>query len=100
MSEAQAMFALLRQSADPQASEAIEKLVQDAPARKLGRINALAFAAERGLNEEAFVGPFLHAAKIGLFYLSWNVLCPCCGCVLDSNATLKTIQKDEYSCTL
>jgi class 3 adenylate cyclase len=100
MSEAQAMFALLRQSADPEAADAIQKLVQDGPDRKLGRINALAFAAERGLNEEAVVGAFLHAAKIGIFDLSWNVLCPGCGGVLDSNATLKTIQKDEYSCSL
>ncbi len=100
MSEAQAMFALLRQSADPQASDAIEKLVQDAPDRKLGRINALAFAAERGLNEEAVVGAFLHAARIGLFDLSWNVLCPGCGGVLDANTTLRTVQSDEYSCSL
>src|SRR5688572_2815300 len=100
MSEAQAMFALLRQSADPEASDAIEKLVQDAPDRKLGRINALAFAAERGLNEEAVVGAFLHAARIGLFDLSWNVLCPGCGGVLDANTTLRTVQSDEYSCSL
>ena len=36
MSEAQAMFAMLRQSADPEASNAIEKLVDDAPDQNSG----------------------------------------------------------------
>ena len=46
------------------------------------------------------VAAFLHAARIGMFDMSWNVLCPGCGGVLDSNATLKTVQKDEYVCAL
>ena len=76
MSETQAMLQLLRQSADPEAADAVERLVEAAPDRKLGRINALAFAAERGLNEEAAIGAFVHSAKIGIFDLSWKVLCP------------------------
>ena len=39
-------------------------------------------------------------ARIGMFDMSWNVLCPGCGGVLDTNATLKTVQKDEYVCAL
>ena len=35
-----------------------------------------------------------------MFDISWNVLCPGCGGVLDTNATLKTVQKDEYACAL
>ena len=46
------------------------------------------------------VAAFLHAARIGMFDISWNVLCPGCGGVLDTNATLKTVQKDEYLCAL
>ena len=46
------------------------------------------------------VAAFLHAARIGMFDMSWNVLCPGCGGVLDTNATLKTVQKDEYVCAL
>lgn len=100
MSEAQSMFGLLRQSADPAVVDAIERLVEDAPDRMLCRINVLDFARRHGLGEERVIAAFLHAAKIGLFDLSWNVLCPGCGGVLDSNATLKTIQKDSYSCSL
>jgi class 3 adenylate cyclase len=32
--------------------------------------------------------------------LSWNILCPGCGGVLDSTATLKTIDRQEYFCAL
>ena len=46
------------------------------------------------------IAAFLHATRIGMFEISWNVLCPGCGGVLDTNATLKTVQKDEYVCSL
>ena len=100
MSEAQALFTVLRQSADPVAAAAIERHVTEAQARELCRINVLDFAARYGLDEERAIGAFLHAARIGLFELSWNVLCPGCGGVLDSNATLKGIRRDQYACAL
>ena len=43
----------------------------------------LAFAAARGLDEEHTIAAFLHAAQLGIFELSWDVLCPTCGGVLD-----------------
>ena len=53
-----------------------------------------------GLDEEKTIAAFLHAARIGVFDLSWNVLCPGCGGVLDANATLKSVHADEYNCAL
>jgi len=100
MSEAQALFAVLRQSADADCVAAIERLVDDAPDYQLSRINALDFARRHGLDEEKVIAAFLHAARIGLFELSWNVLCPGCGGVLDANATLKSVRADEYNCAL
>jgi class 3 adenylate cyclase len=100
MDEAQTLFGVLRQSAQPAVVDAIEGAVRAAPDRKLGRINALAFAAEHGLPEEATVAGFLHAARLGLFDLSWNVLCPGCGGVLDANTSLKSVQAEEYTCAL
>ena len=32
--------------------------------------------------------------------MSWNILCPACGGVLDSGATLKTVKQAEYTCVL
>ena len=100
MSETASMFGLLRQTADKDVVDAIERLIADAPDHKLCRINVLAFAAKEGLAEERALSAFLHAAKIGIFEMSWNVLCPGCGGVLDSNATLKTVHSDAYLCSL
>ncbi len=100
MSEIQAMFALLRQTADSGVADVLERQVADAPDRKLARINPLAFAEEHGLDPERVIAALLHAAKIGIFDMSWNVLCPGCGGVLDSNTTLKTVSSDAYACTL
>ena len=99
-SETDALFAVLRQSANPAAVSAIERLVEEAPDRDLCRVNALDFAGRNRLDEEAVIAAFLHAARLGIFELSWNVLCPGCGGVLDAGATLKTVSRDEYKCAL
>ena len=98
MSEAEPLFAVLRQTADAEVVGAIEKLVHDAPDRALSRINLLDFAGAARLDEERVIAAFLHAVRLGLFDLSWNVLCRSCGGVLDTNATLKTLNQNEYSC--
>ena len=98
MSEAKNLFPLLQQSAEPGIVGAIEKLVRDAPDRDLCRVNVLDFAAKRGLDQERSIAAFLHAARLGLFELSWNVLCPSCGGVLDAGATLRSVNREEYHC--
>ena len=100
MSDTKALFETLRASADPQVAAAIETLVGEGTDRALCRVNALVFAAERSLDEEKVIGAFLHAARLGLFELSWNVLCPGCGGVLDTTQTLKSVRKDSYDCAL
>jgi len=100
VSDTEALFNVLRQSADGDCVAAVECAVRDAPDRELCRINALSFAAKNGLDEERTLAAFLHAARLGLFDLSWNVLCPGCGGVLDASATLKTVNHDEYACGL
>jgi len=100
MSDTDALFDILRQSADGEVVDAIVRLVAEGPDRHLARVNALAFAAREGLDEEKTIAAFLHACRLGLFELSWNVLCPGCGGVLDANTTLKTVHSDEYTCSL
>jgi class 3 adenylate cyclase len=98
MSETESLFAALRQAADAEVVGAIERLVREAPDRALCRINALDFAREARLDEERVIAGFLHAARLGLFDLSWNILCPSCAGVLDANTSLKTITQPEYRC--
>src|SRR5215468_12152353 len=94
------LFNALRKSAKPKSVTAIEKLIEDGPDRELCRINALAFAAKYKLDEEDVIAAFLHGARLGIFDMSWNILCPACGGVLDSGATLKTVKQAEYRCVL
>lgn len=96
--EAESMFVLLRQTVDPASAATIEGLVAEAPDHKLVRINVVALATQQHLDEERTIAAFLHAAKIGIFDMSWNVLCPSCGSVLDSNTTLRTIRSEDYFC--
>src|SRR5215217_240988 len=98
--ETEALLTGLRQSANTEPVSAIKKLIKDAPDRELCRINALAFAAEHKLDEEDVIAAFLHGARLGIFDMSWNILCPACGGVLDSGATLKTVKQAEYTCVL
>jgi class 3 adenylate cyclase len=102
MSEAraQSLFGIVRQSADAEAVAAMEALVRNAPDHELCRVNVLDFATKRGLNEERVIAAFLHAARVGIFELSWNVLCPGCGGVLDATATLRNVHKENYECAL
>ncbi|HEX5318124.1 MAG TPA: adenylate/guanylate cyclase domain-containing protein [Stellaceae bacterium] len=99
-SQAEALFATLGQSADPEVAAAIEAEIREAPDRALCRINALAFAAKHRLDDERVIAAFLRAAHFGLFDLSWNVLCPGCGGVLGEGTTLKTVDRSEYLCAL
>jgi class 3 adenylate cyclase len=94
------LFKTLRQSAKPKPVSAIEKLIRNGPDRELCRINALAFAAKHKLDEDDVIAVFLHGARLGVFDMSWNILCPACGGVLDSGATLKTVKQAEYRCVL
>jgi class 3 adenylate cyclase len=100
MSDTKALFDTLRSSADRDVVAAIDAVIREGTDRKLCRINVLNFAAEHGLNEEKVISAFLHASRLGLFELTWNVLCPGCGGVLDATQTLRSVHKEAYDCAL
>ena len=100
MSDIQAQFSVLRQTADPAVADAIVQLIENGEDHQLNRINVLDFSQRTGLDEERLISGFLHASRLGLFDLTWNVLCPGCGGVLDAHATLKSLRHDDYNCAL
>ena len=100
MSDTQAQFSALKQAADPAVAEAIRHLIATGADHELNRINVLDFSRRTGLDEERVISGFLHASRLGLFDLTWNVLCPGCGGVLDAHSTLKSLRHDEYQCGL
>jgi class 3 adenylate cyclase len=100
MSDIQAQLSVLRQTADPAVADAIRDLIEQGEDHELNRINVLDFSKHAGLNEERVISGFLHASRLGLFELTWNVLCPGCGGVLDAHSTLKSLRHDDYNCAL
>jgi class 3 adenylate cyclase len=100
VSDSEAILAALRETADAATAAAIERVIKSGADHDLVRINVLAFAAARGLDEEHAIAAFLHAAQLGIFELSWDVLCPFCGGVLDVTRSLKDVHNEPYECAL
>jgi class 3 adenylate cyclase len=100
MSETQALFSVLKQTADSGVVDAIKDLVEKGEDRALNRVNLLDFSHKTGLDEEKVISGFLHASRLGMFDMGWNVLCPGCGGVLDAHDTLKSLRPDDYNCAL
>jgi class 3 adenylate cyclase len=98
MSEAETLFAALRQSADDDVVEMLERVVRDAPDHALNKINALDLAAREGIDQERVIAALLNAVGLGIFEMTWNVMCPSCAGVLSANKSLKTVDRAQYSC--
>lgn len=93
-------FENLRQSADREVASVLERVACSAPDEEVCRINTISFAAQHSLPHEAVLDTFVRASKLGILEMSWNILCPGCGGVLDASATPQAIHKDEYTCAL
>jgi class 3 adenylate cyclase len=100
MSDIEAQLSVLKHTADPAVTDAIAKLIGKGEDHELNRINALDFSSRRGFDEERVISAFLHASRLGLFDLTWNVLCPGCSGVLDAHDTLKSLRHEDYQCGL
>src|SRR6516162_10732206 len=100
MSDINAQISVLKQMADPAVADAIARLIENGKDHELNRINALDFSSHNSLDEEKVISGFLHASRLGLFDLTWNVLCPGCSGVLDAHDTLKSLRNDDYHCGL
>jgi class 3 adenylate cyclase len=100
MQDISAQISALRGAADPAVAAAIARLIESGQDHELNRINVLDFSSRNGFDEERVISAFLHASRLGLFDLTWNVLCPGCGGVLDAHTTLKSLRSDDYHCGL
>jgi class 3 adenylate cyclase len=72
----------------PRVISKLETLIRTGDDYSLFRINPIQYASERGMSETEAIDLFLHATKIGLFEMEWNLLCPACGNVVDSFSAL------------
>src|SRR4029077_11463664 len=98
MSETETLFAGLRQSADGKIVDLLERMVREAPDHALNKINALEVAKREGVDEERVIATLLNAVSVGMFEMTWNVMCPSCAGVLSANKSLKTLDRAQYNC--
>jgi class 3 adenylate cyclase len=98
MSETETLFAALRQSAEEAVVDMLERMVREAPDHALNKMNALELAARDGLDEERVIATLLNAVGLGMFEMTWNVMCPSCAGVLSANKSLKTLNSPQYNC--
>src|SRR5438552_15976232 len=98
MSEAETLFAALRQSTGDNVVDMLERMVRDASDHALNKMNALDLAAREGIDEERVIAALLNAVGLGIFEMTWNVMCPSCAGVLSANKSLKTLDRAQYSC--
>lgn len=83
----------------PRVISKFETLIRSGDDLSLYRINPLAFARDRAIAEAESIDLFLHATRSGLFEMSWDVICPQSGMLLDSFGALRTL-KTHYVCGL
>jgi class 3 adenylate cyclase len=83
----------------PRVVSKMEALLRTDDDAKLFRINAVAFAMERGVDEKEAIDLFLHATKLGLFSMEWRLICPQCTDAVETFHTLGSI-RSTYHCTL
>ena len=83
----------------PRVISKFETLIRSGDDLSLYRINPFAFARDRSITEAESIDLFLHATRSGLFEMSWDVVCPQSGMVLDSFGALRTL-KTHYVCGL
>ena len=66
MSEADTLFAALRQSTGDDIVALLERMVRDSPDHALNKINALNLAAKEGVGEERVIAALLNAVGLGI----------------------------------
>src|ERR1700676_5651121 len=97
MSETETLLVALRQSADDDVVDMLERMVRDAPDHALNKMNALDLAAKEGIDEERVIAALLNAVGLGVFEMTWSVMCPSCAGVLSANKTLKPLDRAQIN---
>ncbi len=94
-------LAVLEKARDwsPRVISKLEALIRVPDDFLLFRVNPIQFSKEKGVSEQESIDLFLHATKLGLFKMEWQVLCPSCGDTVESFGALSSVHPD-YFCNL
>jgi class 3 adenylate cyclase len=83
----------------PRVISKFEMLIRNGDEVGVYRANPLAFARDRGVAEPESIDLFLHAARVGLVDMHWDILCPHSGLVLESFGKLRAL-RSHFVCGL
>jgi len=83
----------------PRTIAKLESLIHSEDEFALFRINPIRFANEKNVSEAEAIDLFLHATRLGLFQMDWQLLCPLCGAITSSFNSLHDVHSD-YFCAL
>jgi class 3 adenylate cyclase len=76
----------------PRVISKLENTIRTGDDETLFRVSPLKWAAEKNVDEHEAIDLFLHSAKTGLFYMAWNVICPCCARITQSLRELHSVE--------
>ena len=76
----------------PRVISKLESMIRTGDDEALFRVSPLKWAAEKNVDEYEAIDLFLHSAKAGLFYMEWNVICPCCAKITQSLRDLHSVE--------
>ena len=82
----------------PRVISRFEAIIRGADDYSLFRVNALHYAQEKGMAEREAIDLFLYAAKIGLFEMQWQLVCPVCGHIVESLPSLRHVHS-RFHCS-
>jgi len=83
----------------PRVVSKLENSIRTGNDEELFRVSPLAWAEQKSVDKHEAVDLFLHAAKAGLFYMEWDVICPCCGKISQSLQDLHSLES-HTTCNL
>ena len=83
----------------PRVISKLENSIRSANDEDLFRVNPLQWAQDKNVDGHEAIDLFLHATKAGLFFMDWNVICPCCGKIIQSLRDLHSMQA-QINCTV
>lgn len=75
----------------PRVISKLETFVRTADDYDLFRVNPIQYGSARGMSEEEAVELFVHAARVGLFEMDWQLLCAFCPQVVGSFRDLEKV---------
>lgn len=75
----------------PRVISKLETLIRTADDEDLFRLNPIQFGLQKGVAEQEAVDLFLHATKLGLFEMEWQLICFACGNVIESLSQLSQV---------